>query len=103
MGGFLVFGEVLDLLVNVFFKNGEFLAAWLTAEGELESVVNKRFEPVGFVAKKTGRETLGDFKKGGIVCDGERLQRGIGTDAVGADGLEVWGVKGGEKRVRALR
>ena len=49
--GFLVFGEVLDLLVNVFFKNGEFLAAWLTAEGELESVVNKSFESVGFGAK----------------------------------------------------
>ena len=61
MGGFLVFGEVLDLLVNVFFKDGEFFAAWLAAESELESVVNERLDSVGFVAKKTGR-----LKRGGV-------------------------------------
>ena len=43
---------------------------------------------------------MGDFEKGGIVRDGERLQWGVGADAVGADGLEVRCVEGGEKRVR---
>lgn len=57
------------------------------------------FKAFWLIEQKAGGEALRDLEEGGVVRDGEGLQRSVGTDAVGADGLEVGRVEGGEEWV----
>jgi hypothetical protein len=93
-GGALICGEIINLLTDVAGENGEFLRAGFATQGELEGMANFGFKAFGLIAKKAGGKSLRDLEEGRVIRDGEGLQRSVGANAVGADGLEVRSVEG---------